>query len=152
MPGLANRLILFEQLFKHLIRYIDWSKFEHCLSAKLVQGPTLVTNVFMMKSDLNLCAQKYTVCYVLAQIMVVYSLIAHLYPNKLQYSSKQKIPSRGMEISLQQIKSDLRKYSSGQTWKTWIPCFTKCAMSITCLTHLLDVFLLIICMLFFESN
>ena len=35
MPGLANRLNLFEQLFRHLIRYIDQSKFEHCLSAKL---------------------------------------------------------------------------------------------------------------------
>ena len=101
MPGLADRLNLFEQLFKHLIRYIDWSKFEHCLSAKLVQGPVLVTEVFMVKSDLNLCAQKYTVCYVLAQIIVVNSFMANLYANKLQCSSKQKAPSRGMEILLQ---------------------------------------------------
>ena len=101
MPGLVNRLNLFEQSFKHLIRYIDWSKFEHCLSAKLVQGPTLIKKEFMVKSDLNLCAQKYTFCYVLAQIMVLNSFMAHLYANKLQCSSKQKIPSRGMEILLQ---------------------------------------------------
>ena len=101
MPGLANRLNLFEQLSKHLIRYIDWSKFEHCLSAKLVQDPILITKEFMVKSDLNLCAQKYTVCYVLAQIMVVNSFMAHLYATKLQCSSEQKVPSRGMEILLQ---------------------------------------------------
>ena len=34
MPVLTNRLNLFEQIYKHLIRYIDWLKFEHCLSAK----------------------------------------------------------------------------------------------------------------------
>ena len=34
MPVLTNRLNLFEQMYKHLIRDIDWSKFEHCLSAK----------------------------------------------------------------------------------------------------------------------
>ena len=49
MPGLANRLNLFEQLSKYLIRYIDWSKSEHCLSAKLVQGPMLITKEFMVK-------------------------------------------------------------------------------------------------------
>ena len=97
MPGLANRLNLFEQLFKHLVR----SKFEHCLSARLVKGPILITKEFMVKSDLNLCAQKYTVCYVLAQIMVLNSFMAHLYANKLQCSSEQKVPSRGMEILLQ---------------------------------------------------
>ena len=101
MPGLANILNLFEQLSKHLIRYIDWPKFEHCLSAKLVHGPILITEEFMVKSDLNFCAQKYTVCYVLAQSMVVNSFMAHLYANKLQYSSKQKVPSRGIEILLQ---------------------------------------------------
>ena len=98
MPGLANRLNLFEQLSKHLIRYTDWSKSEHCLSAKLVQGPMLITKEFMVKFGLNLCAQKYTVCYALAQIMVVNSFMAHLYTNKLQ--CKQKVPSRGMEILL----------------------------------------------------
>ena len=101
MPGFANRLNLFEQFFKHLIRYIDLSKFEHCLSAKLVQSPILVTKVFMVKSDLNLCAQKHTFCYVLAQIMVVNSFKAHLYANKLQCCSKQKLPSTGMDILLQ---------------------------------------------------
>ena len=101
MPVLTNRLNLFEQMYKHLIRYIDWSKFENCLSAKLVQDPILITKEFMAKSYLNLCAKKYTVCYVLAQIMVVNSFMAHLYANKLQCSSKQKVPSRGMEIILQ---------------------------------------------------
>ena len=43
VPGLANRPSLFEQVSKHLIRYIDWPKFEHCLSAKLVHGPKLIT-------------------------------------------------------------------------------------------------------------
>ena len=100
MPGLATTLNMFEQFFKHLIRYIDWSKFEHCLSAKFVPGPILATKVFMVKSDLNLCAQKYTVGYVLAQIMIVNSFMAHLFANKLQCSSKQKVPSRGMEIVL----------------------------------------------------
>ena len=66
-----------------------------------MQDPILITKEFMAKSDLNLCGQKYTVCYVLAQIMVVNSFMAHLYANKLQYSSKQKVPSRGMEILLQ---------------------------------------------------
>ena len=28
VPGLANRLSLFEKVSKHLIRYIDWPKFE----------------------------------------------------------------------------------------------------------------------------
>ena len=51
MPGLAKRLNLFEQLFKNLKRYIDWSKFEHCLTAKLVQGQILITKEFMVKSD-----------------------------------------------------------------------------------------------------
>ena len=102
MAGLANRLNLFEQFFKHLIRwYIDWSTFEHCLSAKLVQGPILAAKVFMVKSDLDLCAQKYTACYVIAEIMVVNRFMAHLYADKLQYSSEQKVPSRGMEILLQ---------------------------------------------------
>ena len=106
MPGLANTLNLFQQLLKHLIRYIDWLKFEHCLSAKLVQGPLLFTKVFMVKSDLNLCAKKYTVRYVLAQIMVAQimvgnSFMAHLYASKLYCSSKQKVTSRGMEILLQ---------------------------------------------------
>ena len=41
MPGLANRLNLIEQLFKHLIRYIDWSKFEHCLNAKISAGSNI---------------------------------------------------------------------------------------------------------------
>ena len=50
VPGLANRLSLFEQVSKHLIRYIDWPKFEHCLSAKLVHGPKLITKKFMVKS------------------------------------------------------------------------------------------------------
>ena len=50
MPGLANRLSLFEQVSKHLIRYIDWPKFEHCLSAKLVHGPKLITKKCMVKS------------------------------------------------------------------------------------------------------
>ena len=68
---------------------------------KLVQGPILITKEFMVKSDLNLCVQKYTVCYVLAQIMVVNSFMAHLYANKLHCSSKRKVPSRGMEILLQ---------------------------------------------------
>ena len=85
----------------NLIRYIDWTKLKHCLSAKLVQGPMLITKEFMVKYDLNLCAQKYTVCYVLAQIMAVNSFMAHLYATKLQRSSKQKVPSRGMEILLQ---------------------------------------------------
>ena len=66
-----------------------------------MQHPILITKEFMAKSDLNLCGQKYTVCYVLAQIMVVNSFMAHLYANKLQCSSKQKVPSRGMEILLQ---------------------------------------------------
>ena len=43
MLGLANRLHLFEQMYKNLIRHIGWSKFEHCLSAKKVQGPILIT-------------------------------------------------------------------------------------------------------------
>ena len=66
-----------------------------------MQDPILITKEFMSKSGLNLCAKKYTVCYVLAQIMVVNSFMAHLYANKLQCSSKQKVPSRGMEILLQ---------------------------------------------------
>ena len=68
-----------------------------------MQGPILIAKEFMAKSDLNLCAQKYTVCYVLAQIMVVNSFMAHLYANKLriQCSSRQKVPLRGMEILLQ---------------------------------------------------
>ena len=101
MPGLANRLNLFEQMYKHLTRYIDKSKFEHCLSAKKVQGPKLITKEFLAKSDLNLCAQKYTICYVLPQIMVVNSFMAHLHANKLQCSSKQKVVSRDMGILLQ---------------------------------------------------
>ena len=66
-----------------------------------MQDPILITKEFMAKSDLNLCGQKYTVCYVLAQIMVVNSFMAHLYANKLQCSSKQKVSSRGMKILLQ---------------------------------------------------
>ena len=66
-----------------------------------MQGPILIAKEFMAKSDLNLCAQKYTVCYVLAQIMVVNSFMADLYANKLQCSYKQNVPSRGMEILLQ---------------------------------------------------
>ena len=66
-----------------------------------MQDPILITKDLMAKSDLNLCGQKYTVCYVLAQIMVVNSFMAHLYVNKLLCSSKQKVPSRGMEILLQ---------------------------------------------------
>ena len=50
MPGLANRLSLFKQVSKHLIRYIDWPKFEHCLGAKLVHGPKLITKKCMVKS------------------------------------------------------------------------------------------------------
>ena len=91
--GLADRLNLFEHLSNfsmYLMRYIDWLKFEHCLSARLVQGPILITKGYMIKSDLTLCAQKYTVCYVLAQIMIVNSFMAHLYEKKLQCSSKQK--------------------------------------------------------------
>ena len=101
MPCLANRLNLLKQLSKHLIRYTDWSKLQHRLSAKLVHGPILITKEFMVKSDLNISAQKYTVCYLLAQIMVVNSFMAHLYANKLPCSSKQKVPSRGMKILLQ---------------------------------------------------
>ena len=56
VPGLANRLSLFEQVSKHLIRYIDWPKFEHCLSAKLVHGPKLITKNCMVKS---LCQEIY---------------------------------------------------------------------------------------------
>ena len=92
--ALTNRLNLLEQLFKHSIRYINWSKSEHCLSATLVQGPILVTKVFMVKSYLNLCAQKYKVCYVLAQVMVVNSFTVQLYANKLQCSSEQKYQKR----------------------------------------------------------
>ena len=51
-------------------------------------GPVSIAKEFMAKSDLNLCAQKYTVCYVLAQIMVVNSFMAHLYTKKTQCSSK----------------------------------------------------------------
>ena len=91
MPGLANRLSLFEQVSKHLIRYIDWPKFEHCLSAKLVHGPKLITKKFMVKSYQNLCAKKYMVCYVLAQIMVVNSFMAHC-------SSKQKVPTEAWKF------------------------------------------------------
>ena len=47
VPGLANRLSLFEQVSKRLIRYIDWPKFEHCLST---HGPKLITKKFMVKS------------------------------------------------------------------------------------------------------
>ena len=47
----------------------------------------LVMKVFMVKSDLNLCAQNYTVCYVLAQFTVVNSFMAHLYAYMLQCSS-----------------------------------------------------------------
>ena len=50
VPGLANRLSLFEEVSKRLIRYIDWPKFEHCLSAKLVHGPKLITKKFTVKS------------------------------------------------------------------------------------------------------
>ena len=67
-------------------------------------GSSIKCQELLAKSDLNLCAQKYTVCYVLAQIMVVNSFMAHLYANKLQCSSKQKVPSRDMEILLQQKK------------------------------------------------
>ena len=91
MPSFSNRLNLFEQFVKHLIRYIGQSL---KLSAKLVQGPILVTKLFMVKSDFNLLS----VCYVLAQIMVVNSFMAHLYANKLQCSSKREVPSRGMDI------------------------------------------------------
>ena len=56
VPGLANRLSLFEQVSKQLIRYIDWPKFEHCLSAKLVHGPKLITKKCMVKS---LCQEIY---------------------------------------------------------------------------------------------
>ena len=49
-----------------------------------MQDPILIAKAFMAKSDLNFCAQKYTVCYVLAQIIVVNSFMAHLYANKLQ--------------------------------------------------------------------
>ena len=66
-----------------------------------MQDPILIKKEFITKSDLNLSGQKYTVCYVLAQIMVVNSFMAHLYAGKLQCSSKQKVPSRGMEILLQ---------------------------------------------------
>ena len=95
MPGLANRLSLFEQVSKHLIRYIDWPKFEHCLSAKLVHGPKLITKKCMVKSY---CAKKYMVCYVLAQIMVVNSFMAHLYVKKPQCSYKQKVPSEAWKF------------------------------------------------------
>ena len=41
--------------------YIDQSKFDHCFSAKLqLQSPLLVTKVFMVKSDLNLCSEIYS--------------------------------------------------------------------------------------------
>ena len=66
-----------------------------------MQGPILITKEFIVKSDLNLCAQKYTVCYVLAQIMVVNSIMDDLYADKLHCSSKQKVPSRGIEILLE---------------------------------------------------
>ena len=101
VPGLANRLSLFEQVSKHLIRYIDWPKFEHCLSARLVHGPKLITKKNMAKSfDMakSLCAKKYMVCYVLAQIMVVNSFMAHLYVNKPQCSSQQKVPSEAWKF------------------------------------------------------
>ena len=65
-----------------------------------MQDPILITKEFTAKSDLNLCGQKYTVCNVLAQIMVVNSFMAHLYAKKLQCNSKQKVPSRGMEITV----------------------------------------------------
>ena len=55
-----------------------------------MQGPVLIAKEFMAKSDLNLCAQKYAVCYVLAQIMVVNSFMAHLYANKLQCTCSSK--------------------------------------------------------------
>ena len=115
-----------------------------------MQGPILIAKEFMVKSDLNLCAQKYTVCYVLAQIMVVNSCMAHLYVYKLQCSSKQKVPSRGMEIYCS--RSKLTYCKEVLIWtemNTWIQCFAKCVLSITCLTHLLDVFALIKCMLSF---
>ena len=52
---------VFEQLFKGLIRYIDQSNFDHCFNAKLqLQSPLLVTKVFMVKSDLNLCSEIYS--------------------------------------------------------------------------------------------
>ena len=76
-----------------------------------MQGPKLITKEFLEESDLNICVQKYTVCYLLAQIMVVNSFIvqvmvvnsfiAHLYASKLQCSSKQKVLSRDMGILLQ---------------------------------------------------
>ena len=50
----------------------------------------LIAKEFIAKSDLNLCAQKYTVCYVLAQIMVVNSFMAHLYANKFQCTCSSK--------------------------------------------------------------
>ena len=50
VPGLANGPNLSEKVSKHLIRYIDWSKFEHCLSAKLVHGSILITKEFIVKS------------------------------------------------------------------------------------------------------
>ena len=103
MPILTNynKLNLFEQMYKHLIRYIDcmvkiWTLFECQISA----GSNIDKKEFITKSDLNLSGQKYTVCYVLAQITVVNSFMAYLYVNKLQCSSKQKVPSRGMEILL----------------------------------------------------
>ena len=61
MPDLANRLSIFEQVSKHLIRYIDWPKFEHCLSAKLVHGPKLITteNVYGKMLLKSLCQEIY---------------------------------------------------------------------------------------------
>ena len=55
-----------------------------------MQGPILIAKEFMAKYDLNLCPQKFTVCYVLAQIMVVNSFMAHLYANKLQCTCNSK--------------------------------------------------------------
>ena len=43
------------------------------------------------------------VCYVLAQIMVVNSFMAHMYVNKLQCSSKQKVPSEAWNTPVDQI-------------------------------------------------
>ena len=93
MPGLANKPSLFEQVSKHMIKYIDWPK-EHCLSAKLVHDPKLITKKVYGKILLkSLCQEIHGLLCANAQIMVVNSFMAHLYVNKLQCSSKQKVPS-----------------------------------------------------------
>ena len=116
-----------------------------------MQGPILIAKEFMAKSDLNLCAQKYTVmCLLRLWLSTVSWPICMQTSFSVDVALNRQCHQEAWKFYCS--RSNLTNCKEVLIWtemNTWIQCFAKCVLSITCLTHLLDVFALINCMLSF---